>query len=253
MASVPLHAGEALAPFVAARPAPEPDLQALDLEFSSRGDRATARLLRSAEPVTPCPLAVLVHDAGGCSGDAVVEPLAIALARQGAAAVALDLPLHGPRRSAKLTEKFLAVIEGREPGEEGTILFEQVLAQSVADVGAAIAAAGAASPLAEPAAIVGIGFGARVAALAAPVAGVDAAVLVCGPELAGLAGQDPLAWPRETAVGALHILADAGHAEADRLAKAAGGLATRAPRPDEDALPDSITRLLLGPSGPLRQ
>lgn len=163
-------------------------LQVEKLELISRGDLVSGVRIRRG-PATgsgPRPaLLVLVHDAASEANSPDWSPVATWLARGDAVvAVALDLPLHGPRSSAKLSERlvsaFAALARGAFLDRNGTVLVEEFLRQSVHDLARTLDA------LLEPGeldpdrvGLIGLGLGARVAdSLLAEDDRVHAAVLV---------------------------------------------------------------------------
>jgi fermentation-respiration switch protein FrsA (DUF1100 family) len=74
-------------------------------EFGSCGDRVPGRLLLPDGP-GPHPLLLFQHGAGGSKESAYLEA-AVPWIRGGLAVATIDLPLHGERSSAKLTERLL--------------------------------------------------------------------------------------------------------------------------------------------------
>ncbi len=77
----------------------------LRFEFSSRGDRVPGRLLLPATGSKPPPLILLQHGLGG-SKEAAYMDAAAPWVLGGAAVASLDFPLHGERRSSKLSAQF---------------------------------------------------------------------------------------------------------------------------------------------------
>lgn len=80
-------------------------------EFTSRGDRVPGRLLLPGGGRGPFPLVLFQHGAGG-SKEAEYMDAAGPWVAGGAAVASIDLPLHGERSSAKLSERLLASILG---------------------------------------------------------------------------------------------------------------------------------------------
>ena len=160
------------------------------LELLSRGDFVTGvRIRRPAGPDAANAdrpgLLLLIHDATGHANASTWAPIADWLARGGRAeAIALDLPLHGPRSSAKLSERlvaaFAALARGAFLDRNGTVLVEEFLRQSTHDLARSLdarLALGGIDP--DRIAVIGVGLGARVAdAWLAEDARVRAAVLV---------------------------------------------------------------------------
>ncbi len=141
-------------------------LTALRIEFSSRGDRVAGRLLLPPEPTRRPPLVVLGHGAGG---DAEADYLAAAAgpwARAGAAVLTLDLPLHGERRSAKLTDRLAAALAAGASHPADRLLAIEVHRQAVVDLRRALDAiealapelAGGAGPAPDSARVAYVGF-----------------------------------------------------------------------------------------------
>jgi dienelactone hydrolase len=90
-------------------------VRCLRFEYTSRGDRANGRLLLPAERGGRRPLALVGHGAGGSCDAPYMDAVAGPWVRAGAAVAAIDFPLHGERRSAKLTERLLAGLAGAAP------------------------------------------------------------------------------------------------------------------------------------------
>ncbi|MBY0399608.1 hypothetical protein K2X89_04890 [Myxococcota bacterium] len=165
-------------------------LQIERLELVSRGDlvsglRISDRDARSAPEQSEAGLLVLVHDAGGDARSMAWSPVARWL--HGSArtvAIALDLPLHGPRTSAKLSERLVASLAIRARGAEldrnGAVLVEEFLTQSVHDLRRTLdAMLGSGEIDRKRVALIGIGIGALVAdALLVEEDRVRAAVMV---------------------------------------------------------------------------
>lgn len=76
------------------------------IEFSSRGDRVSG-WLKTPSASGPPPLVVLGHGAGLSTSDPRLVALASAWCQRGAAVAAFDLPLHGARKSDKLSDALL--------------------------------------------------------------------------------------------------------------------------------------------------
>lgn len=85
----------------------------LRFEISSRGDRVPGALYLPAGPQA-APLVVLMHATGSSKDAPFLKACSEAWLAQRAAVACFDLPLHGERESAKLTETFLAAFEDRE-------------------------------------------------------------------------------------------------------------------------------------------
>ncbi|MBK7950376.1 MAG: hypothetical protein IPK00_16895 [Deltaproteobacteria bacterium] len=168
-----------------------PDLQIEKLELISRGDLVSGLRIRGRRPPANAPrpaLLVLLHDATREASSPDFQPVATWLSRGDAVVVvALDLPLHGPRSSAKLSERlvtaFAALARGAFVDRNGSVLVEEFLRQSTHDLARtldALLAPGELDP--ERIALIGLGLGARVAdAFLAEDDRVQAAVLVRTP------------------------------------------------------------------------
>ncbi len=111
-------------------------------EVDSRGDRVPGRLLLPAEP-GPHPLILLIHGARG-SIDSEYMQASAPWVRGGAAVASIDLPLHGERSSAKLSERLLSGLEraGARPEDPlptaDHLLWLEFVRQAVSDLGAAL-------------------------------------------------------------------------------------------------------------------
>src|SRR5262245_25958958 len=84
-----------------ARIAARPELRTHELEFTSRGDRVTGRLILPAQGGGPYPL-VLVQHALGESAAHVLDAIGTSWVEAGVAIAAVDFPLHGARADQKL-------------------------------------------------------------------------------------------------------------------------------------------------------
>jgi dienelactone hydrolase len=76
-------------------------MRAHEIEFSSRGDRVTGRLILPGQGAGPFPLVIAQH-ALGSSADELLGLLGTSWVEAGAALAALDFPLHGARMDQKL-------------------------------------------------------------------------------------------------------------------------------------------------------
>jgi dienelactone hydrolase len=137
--------GESLGLGVWPAPPPEayPDLHAQRLEFSSRGDRVPGRLLLPPDGDGPFPLVLLQHGAGGSKEAPYIDASAGPWARGGAAVLAIDFPLHGERRSEKLSERALAALTGHPDSASAGTLEADFARQAVIDLQRALDAAAA--------------------------------------------------------------------------------------------------------------
>lgn len=143
-------------------------------ELISRGDLVSGLRIRNAAGTpaseqAPPGLLLLLHDAAGDAQAAGWRPVARWLARgPRTIAAALDLPLHGARASAKLSERLVAAFAARARGAfldpNGAVLVEEFVRQSVHDLGRtldALLAAGGVDP--KRIGVLGLGLGAHVA------------------------------------------------------------------------------------------
>ncbi|MEZ4332853.1 MAG: hypothetical protein R3F35_13915 [Myxococcota bacterium] len=155
-------------------PAQEPwaGLQTDCLELIARGDLVTGIRARPASPGAestggPAAALLLLHDAGSHASGSEWRRVAAWLAR-GPHAFALDLPLHGRRSSAKLSERLIAGLASLERGlpldRNGEALVEEALRQARCDVARLLDGVLAMEDV-DPkrVGLVAVGFGARVA------------------------------------------------------------------------------------------
>jgi len=112
----------------------------LTLEYSSRGDRVPGRLLLPEQPGRR-PLIIAGHGAGHHRSSPAMDAVCIPWARKGAAVLSIDLPLHGDRASAKLSEHLLAALAGDTPTALQEDLWREALRQAVLDLRRGIDAA----------------------------------------------------------------------------------------------------------------
>jgi dienelactone hydrolase len=103
---------EPLAPFERSLDASESPqgVRETRFEYTSRGDRVPGRLLLPASPDGRRPLVLVGHGAGGSKDADYMDATCLPWARRGVAVAAIDLPLHGGRRNAKLGERVVALI-----------------------------------------------------------------------------------------------------------------------------------------------
>jgi dienelactone hydrolase len=92
---------------------PKAELQ--ELEFSCRGDRVRCTLV-SPEPSGPAPLVLLVPERLCPTAPAIPEQTR-AWVESGCAVASVDLPLHGVRKSAKLSQQLGACMQAAARGE----------------------------------------------------------------------------------------------------------------------------------------
>jgi dienelactone hydrolase len=94
-------------------------IRLVSFRFSSRGDRVPGRLRLPMKDAAPYPLVLLEHGAGGAKDASYLDTTAAPWVRAGAAVASIDLPLHGERRSAKLSELLLGAL--REPASRDAL------------------------------------------------------------------------------------------------------------------------------------
>lgn len=113
------------------------DRPALEIEYSSRGDRVPGHVLLPEAGDGPHPLVILQH---GLNGSRSAEYMAAASrwADGGAAVASIDFPLHGDRASAKMSERLSSsagnAIAGRGLDRVETMLWAEFARQSVLDL-----------------------------------------------------------------------------------------------------------------------
>lgn len=116
------------------------------IELISRGDIVNGILARGGPGRGPAgragssllsPLLVVAHDAGASSSSPELRPIA-SWAAAGIALVAIDLPLHGQRASAKLSERLITSIAREDRGEtldpNSAVLVEEFRRQATIDL-----------------------------------------------------------------------------------------------------------------------
>jgi cephalosporin-C deacetylase-like acetyl esterase len=175
-----------------ARVAEHPALRTRELEFSSRGDRVSGRVILPAEGGGPLPAVLLQGDAS--AAHELAGSPAVAWAELGAAVATVDLPLHGARADQKL----LSMLP--EPGDAAPAwrraLGREFARQAVIDLERTLDALCALEWI-DPERIVYVGFGlggrlgAAFCALDARIRAAALEVSAGGPELPGA---DPAAW-----------------------------------------------------------
>lgn len=216
---------------IAARP-PFEDFETERLELVARGDFVSGvrirgpRLKGSRAPARGA-LLLLVHDTGAQA----LAPAWSALTpwvRRGLDLVALDLPLHGPRASAKLSERLVGGLAGLARGaaldRNASVLVEEFRRQAVRELGRTLdALLGPGGYEEKRAGVLGLGLGAWIAS---DWLGHDrrlaAAVLVAtdrapGPAAITDRGPGPDCVVIEQAAGGTGWLADAERVLASRL------------------------------------
>jgi dienelactone hydrolase len=168
-------------------------VRSVSLEYSSRGDRVPARLLLP-EATGRWPLILAGHGASHHRSSAAMDTVCLPWARRGAAVLTIDLPLHGERASAKLSEHLLAGLAGATPTELQRNLWREVLHQAVVDLRRGIdAAAGHPEIDVSRAAYAGFSMGTLIGApLCAVEPRLRAAALAIGGGGFGPADLDPV-------------------------------------------------------------
>jgi len=172
MTSPDSHAFDAEAPArTVLRPielaAPWSGQRAARFEIVSRGDLVPGLLIQPPERAGARPaLLLLGHDAGASLASPDFAPLAAWIA-SGVALAAIDLPLHGARASAKLSERLVGAAAALERGEaldrNGALLFEEFMRQARSDLARSLDAlleTGAVDP--KRVGFLGLGLGARI-------------------------------------------------------------------------------------------
>lgn len=170
-AAGPWRLREPLATWLAPLARSDREARAFRFEYSSRGDRVPGLLLLPAEGAGPWPLVLLQHGAGGSKDADYLDAARLPWVHRGLAVASIDLPLHGERGSAKLTEILLAGLA--EPSAErdagGRGLWSDFVRQSLHDLGRALDALAPHPELdAERIAYAGFSLGAILGALFAP-------------------------------------------------------------------------------------
>ena len=103
-------------------------------ELTSRGDRVPGRLLLPPDRGGPHPVVLLQHGAGGSKDAAYLDAAAGPWVKGGAAVACIDLPLHGERASAKLSERVLGELAAAHAGVRSSDLWVEFVRQSVCDL-----------------------------------------------------------------------------------------------------------------------
>jgi dienelactone hydrolase len=142
-----------------ARIAARPGLRTQELEFSSRGDRVTGRLILPAHGGGPYPL-VLAQHALGDSAAGLLEAIGTSWVEAGAAVAAVDFPLHGARADQKLLGE---LCKGGNGDPRRAALAAEFVQQAVIDLERALDALAATAWFdAERIGYVGFGLGGQV-------------------------------------------------------------------------------------------
>jgi dienelactone hydrolase len=170
-------------PALAARP----DLRAHELEFASRGDRVTGRLILPSEGAAPLPLAIAQHALGSSAAE-LLAALGTSWLDAGCAVAAFDFPLHGARADQKL----LRMLREGPADRHRDALAREFAQQALIDLERAVdALEGERAIDAKRIACVGFGFGAQIASAfcaldarpaAAALAPRGGAALAAGPD-----------------------------------------------------------------------
>jgi hypothetical protein len=125
--------GEPLAPWFAA-PQHGDGVSLQRFECTSRGDRLAGRIWSPSSGPSREPPVLALHELGRDARDALLDAAARGWARAGLTTVAIDLPLHGERRNAKLSARAIA---GSAGGADAA-LWHSLLAQAVCDLARAL-------------------------------------------------------------------------------------------------------------------
>jgi dienelactone hydrolase len=168
-----------------ARIAAHPGLRTQELEFASRGDRVTGRLILPAQGGGPFPIALVQH-ALGESAEGVLAAIGASWVLSGAALAAVDFPLHGARADQKLLG---VLVDGRVSDPRRAALAREFVQQAVIDLERALDALAATAWIdAERIAYVGFGLGAQVGSAFCALDSRPAAAALAPGVGAGLAG-----------------------------------------------------------------
>jgi dienelactone hydrolase len=120
-------------------PQQHPDLGALRLEYTSRGDRVPGRLLLPPDGEEPFALVLLQHGLWGSKDAAYLDAAAGPWVRAGAAVASIDFPLHGERVDAKLAPLLTAAVAPAADADPATGAFVvEWIRQSVLDLARAL-------------------------------------------------------------------------------------------------------------------
>lgn len=174
-------------------PASAPHCRALRFEFTSAGDRVAGRLLVPRDVQGPVPLVLVGHDSGAAKDASDIDTSCDRWLRQ-AAVASIDLPLHGERRSVKLSERILRSLDlARGQSAFDAELWTTFAAQAAADLRRALDALGERPELdASRTGYLGLGLGTLLgAAFCAADPRVHAAALASGAGGFGPAAADP--------------------------------------------------------------
>jgi dienelactone hydrolase len=113
------------------------DRPSLEIEYTSRGDRVPGHVLLPTSGDGPHPVLIVQH---GLNGSRVAEYMTACgrWADGGAAVASIDLPLHGARASAKMSERLALsagnAIGGRDLDRVETMLWTEFTRQAVLDL-----------------------------------------------------------------------------------------------------------------------
>jgi dienelactone hydrolase len=94
--------------------APDGRAREFRFEYSSRGDRVPGVLRLPVQTGVAAPLVLLAHGTGGAKDTPFLTACGRNWVARGCAVASFDLPLHGERASAKLTQTFLDAFGDRE-------------------------------------------------------------------------------------------------------------------------------------------
>jgi hypothetical protein len=155
--SIAPRPGEPLAAWFAA-PQPEGGLRSQRFECASHGDLVSGRCWWPAGAANG--LALAVHELGRDKQDPALTAAAAVWGAAGIATAAIDLPLHGERRNAKLSPRAVAARVESHPDHA---LWRGLVAQAVRDLARALDALATRGAL-PPVACVAFGDAAPIAA-----------------------------------------------------------------------------------------
>lgn len=228
-------------------------LQAHRFEILSRGDFVPGMIYSASSPdtpdaasaskvVTPAPLLLIAHDVRGSSTSRALE-CAAPWARKGLVVAAIDLPLHGRRRSAKLSERLCQGFDRMTRGEtldsQTRALVDEFARQSTSDLIRTIDALTARSEIDDQrVAFLGLGLGAAVGCyLLAHDRRPRAAVLTGAGAGWGPPELDPATWIASASEVELLVVASS-RSDAKAPLAAAQALLEAAPQPRRIAIHD---------------
>ena len=145
-----------------------PKARSWQLEFSSRGDRVRCQLAVPSTGPPTSPVVLCLAGAGETS-DSTRFPCASALIESGVAVAMLNLPLHGPRKSPKFSERLVGALTAEHAlDDNGRALVQEYARQSKSDISRALTVLADRPTIDESrVGLLGIGVGANLAVLGA--------------------------------------------------------------------------------------